>query len=167
MGKKLHWIREAFSRKISIIDQEQLIGEMWQDALFSYDVEARLNDMHVLFDLKGFLKRSVNIHDLKNNRKIIGVIHFSFGRKAELFLPTRERYLWRRKSFFMQEWSLLRQSEETSQEVFHYAQLRSFFSDEGEISGIFNDKHSALLILSGLFIGNYFKRRRRRAAAAS
>lgn len=166
MGEKLHWIKEAFSRKTTILDGDKPIGEMWQDSLFSSDVQARLNDVFVLFDVKGFLKRSVNIHDQNNGNKIIGVIHFHIGRKAELVLPDA-KYLWRRQNFFMREWSLIQVSEDESSEVFHYEQLRSFFVQTGEVSGAFSIKQPELLILSGLFIGNYFRRRRRRAAAAS
>jgi len=167
MGAKLHWIKEAFSRKISILDQDHEIGVMWQDSMFSHDVHAKLRNVHVLFDVKGFLKRSVNIHDLNNSNKIIGVVNFSFGRKAELLLPNGKTYLWRRQNFFMREWSLIQVSENESSEVLHYELLHSFFVDKGEVSGKLANEQAELLILTGLFIGNYFRRRRRRAAAAS
>lgn len=167
MGAKLHWIKEAFSRKTVILDGDHEIGVLWQDSMFSYDVQAKLRNMHVLFDVKGFLKRSVNIHDINGNNKIIGVVNFHFGRKAELLLLNGETYLWRRQNFFMREWSLIQVSENESSEVLHYELLHSFFTDKGEISGRLTKEHEELLILTGLFIANYFKRRTRRAAAAS
>ncbi|TDE08842.1 hypothetical protein [Dyadobacter psychrotolerans] len=165
MGTKLHWIKEAFSRKIVILDGEIPVGEMWQDAMFSYDVQAKLNSIHLFYDVKGFLKRTVNIHDLKNDNKIIGVVQFHSGKKAELLLPSGEKYIWRRQNFFMKEWMLLRQNHEETQEVFHYEQLQTFFQDTGDITGSFAGENAGVLILTGLFLGNYFKRRRRRGAA--
>jgi len=167
MGKTLHWVKGAFSREVNILDGDQPVGKMWQESIFSYDLHAKLNDSFLLFDVRGFLKRSVNIHDLNNDNKIVGVVHFSFGKKAELILTTGEQYLWRRRNFFMKEWDLLQSGETSNPEVFHYEQLRSFFKETGEISGTFSEKHADILILTGLFIGNYFRRRRRRAAAAA
>ena len=166
MGTKLHWIKEAFSRKIVILDGEIPVGEMWQDAMFSYDVQAKLNDIHLFFDVKGFLTKTVNIHDLNNSNQIIGVVYFYLGKKAELHLPSGEKYIWRRRNFFMKEWALLLQNKDETQEVFHYEQLQTFFKDTGDITGSFNGQNAGILVLTGLFIGNYFKRRRRRGAAA-
>ena len=167
MGKTLHWVKEAFSREVNILDGDQPIGKMWQDSIFSHDVHAKLNQSFLLFDVRGFLKRSVNIHDLHNENKIAGVVHFSFGRKAELVLATGEKYLWRRRNFFMKEWDLLQTEQNGNPEIFHYEQLRSFFKETGDITGVFSDTHADILVLTGLFIGNYFRRRRRRAAAAA
>ncbi len=165
MGKKLHWIREAFGRNIVIQDGEKEVGKMFRRAMFSYDMEAILNNSHILFDMKGFILHSVDIIDLNQENKVIGTITFSFGRKAELTLATGERYLWRRQNFLMRNWSLIKQPAVDSSEAVYYDRIRHFFTERGDIDESLATDHADLLVLTGLFIGGYFLRRRRRAAA--
>ena len=58
MNRKLNWVKAAFSRDVHIMQNGQLIGEMHRN-LFSQDVEASLNGIHLRFDVEGFLIHSV------------------------------------------------------------------------------------------------------------
>jgi hypothetical protein len=166
MGKKLHWVREAFSRTIVIRDGEKEVGKMARQSVFSNDMEAALNQSHFIFDVKGFILHTVDIIDLNQNNKIVGVITFSFGRKAELALVSGEHYLWRRRNFLMRNWTLIKEGSTSSAEIVHYERVKRFFAEEGDVDSILPGVNSDLLILAGLFIGGYFLRRKRMAAAA-
>ena len=167
MATKLGWIKHAFDRTIDITDGQQVIGTLHREVL-SRDVEARLNNVHVMFDVTGFIFNTVNIHDLANNNDIIGRIEFSFGKRAELHLATGETYLWKRHSVLMHDWSLMAtdQHEQPTNELIHYERIWEFFSDKGTIEVFSQTPNMELLILTGLFVRNYFLRRRRAAAAA-
>jgi hypothetical protein len=167
MGKKLHWIREAFSRTIIILHGEKEIGKMFRRALISYDMEATLNESHLHFDVKGFVLHTVDIIDLNQNNKTIGVITFSFGRKAELTLATGERYLWRRQNFLMRNWSLVKEAAGGKTETVYYERIRRFFAERGDINESLDTSHEDLLVLTCLFIGAYFLRRKRIAGAGA
>jgi len=167
MSKKLHWVKEAFSRTIVILDGEKEVGKLSRQAIFSYDIEANLQQTHLLFDVKGFILHAVDVIDLNQGNKVVGVITFSFGRKAELTLSTGEKYLWRRQNFLMRSWTLTKAGRDSSQEVLHYDRLKNFFSEKGDVEGSSTESGSELLILTGLFIGGYFLRKKRMAAAAA
>ncbi|GAB2782547.1 hypothetical protein GCM10027275_27840 [Rhabdobacter roseus] len=166
MKENLHWTQRAFDRRLSIQQNGQEVGSMYSP-LFARDVEAQLHQLHVLFDVQGFLFNSVDILDLANHRRSLGKITLRYGRKAELQLPTGERYVWKRSNFLMRRWTLSRLDQPGSSEVIHYEQLRAFFTQEGSITpSDTTSPQAALLILTGLFVGQYFRKRRRRAAAA-
>ena len=172
MSKNLTWAKEAFDRTTVLLDRGQVVGRMQREGVFDRDVEAYLNDVHLRFDVTGFIVHSVNVHDLSNGSQIIGHITFSFGKRAELRLATGETYVWKRHNMLMRDWDMIREGngDATYQEVVSYSLTRQFFADNGDIS--IEDEsatanHADVVVLAGLFIRNYFQRRRRAAAAAS
>jgi hypothetical protein len=162
MGKKLHWVKDAFSRTIVILEEDREVGRLSRRSLLSFDIEATLHQVHLLFDVKGFILHTVDIIDLANNGRVVGTITFSFGKKAEISLATGERYLWRRQNFLMRRWTLTK--IDSSEEVLSYQRLRDFFAESGNVEGA---AVSEILILTGLFIGRYFLRKKRVARAAA
>ena len=58
------------------------------------------------------------------------------------------------------------QHEQPTNELIHYERIWEFFSDKGTIEVFSQTPNMELLILTGLFVRNYFLRRRRAAAAA-
>ncbi|UFH55117.1 hypothetical protein [Spirosoma sp. KNUC1025] len=170
MSRRLNWVKEAFSRDLSIIQDGQVIGGMHR-GVFSQDVEAHLNTTRLKFDVTGFLIHSVNIHDLNANDQIIGQIEFHFGKRAELKLASGEIFLWKRHNVLMREWDMIQEKTDGSseKELINYDLTRQFFEDHGDIT-VHEDQLTPALeivILTGLFIRNYFQRRRRMAAAAA
>ncbi|QDK77111.1 hypothetical protein EXU85_00260 [Spirosoma sp. KCTC 42546] len=170
MDRKLNWLKEAFSRDLRIMQQGQVVGGMHRDVL-SRDVEAYLNSTRLRFDVTGFLIHSVNIHDLNAGNQIIGHIAFSFGKRAELKLTSGESYLWKRPNMLMREWDMIREAPDGSpeKELVSYDLTRQFFKEAGDISVNEDEQSTAtvdIIILTGLFIRNYFQRRRRIAAGA-
>lgn len=174
MSKALTWTKEAFHRTTTLLDNGEVVGQMKREGIFNRDVEAHLNGIHLLFDVTGFILHSVNIHDLTNNNQVIGQITFSFGKRAELQLTTGETYLWKRHNVLMRNWDMIREGkgQTDDEEVVNYSLSRRFFADQGDIS--IDDQletatrpNADIVVLTGLFIRNYFQRRRRAAAAAA
>lgn len=170
MNRKLNWVKQAFSRDVQILREGQLVGGMHQD-LLSRDVEAYLNDVRVRFDVTGFLAHLVNIHNVSNNDQVIGQIGLSFGKRAELKLTSGESYLWKRHNMLMREWDMIRETPDglPEKEVVSYDRTQQFFKDAGDITvnEAGNTANAEVIILTGLFIRNYFLRRRRLAAAGA
>ena len=170
MNRKLSWTKEAFSRDFRIMQDGQVIGEMHHN-LFSNDVEAYLNEVYIRFDVEGFLFHSVILFDPKANDKVIGHIEFRFGKQAELKLSSGEAYLWKRHNVLMREWDMILETASSlpESEVVNYERTQKFFKDAGDIV-IEKDEQSPMVeivILTGLFIRNYFQRRRRLAVVAA
>lgn len=168
MDRKLSWIKHAFSRDVVILQGDQAVGGMHRN-LLSSDVEAYLNATHLRFDVTGFLLHSVNIHDLNAADQIIGQIELSFGKQAELKLASGESYTWKRHNMLMREWNMIQVSlgGVPEKEIVSYDRTRKFFEDAGDITinEIGQAPNLDVIILTGLFIRNYFQRRRQRAVA--
>ena len=169
MDRKLNWIKHAFSRDVQIMQDGQVVGDMRRD-LLSSDVEASLNGVQLRFDVTGFLFHSVSIYNLTDNQ-VVGQIELSFGKRAELKLASGERYLWKGHNMLMREWDMIRETPDglPEKEIVSYDLTRRFFQDAGDITvdemGLTTNLD--VIILTGLFIRNYFQRRRRIAAAAA
>ncbi len=165
MERKLSWVKEAFSREITLVEDGQPVGKLHRDFL-SRDVEASLNTVHLRFDVMGFLLHSVNIHDLNNDNRIIGRIEFSFGKRADLILESGETYHWKRHNILMRDWDMILEGQDgvMDHEVVNYALTRQFLVDNGDITAEESAPNVEIIILTGLFVRNYFQRRRRAAA---
>lgn len=168
MSKSLTWTKEAFNRTTTLLDNGRIVGQMQREGIFDRDVDAHLNGVHLRFDVTGFILHSVNIHDLSNDNQIIGHITFSFGKRAELQLANGKTYLWKRHNVLMREWEIIREGNKHTddQEVVSYSLTRQFFVDHGDISVEDESSDASILILTGLFLRNYFQRRGRMNAGA-
>ena len=69
----------------------------------------------------------------------------------------------------MKEWGMLRdgRAKESDPEIVHYHQVRGIWGEAGNIELLHTSPEGAIVLLAGLFVGNYFRRRRRVAAMAS
>lgn len=164
MERKLSWTKDAFSRDVIITENGQAVGKMHRN-VFERDVEASLNAVHLQFDVTGFLLHSVNIHDLTNDNQIIGRIEFSFGKRAALILESGGTYHWKRHNVLMRDWNMIRDgnTDTPDQEVVSYALTQQFLTDHGDITTEVTVPDRDIVILTGLFVRNYFLRRRRAA----
>ncbi|GAB4031203.1 hypothetical protein [Spirosoma gilvum] len=164
MSQKLSWVKEAFSREVNLVQNGQVVGGLHRD-LLARDVDAYLNNTRLRFDVTGFLFHSVNIHDLNADNQIIGRIEFRFGKRAELKLASGESYLWKRHNVLMREWEMIRETPDglPEKEIVSYDLTRRFFEEHGDINTDDTGTTAAtdVIILTGLFIRNYFQRRRR------
>lgn len=168
MNKKLNWTKEAFSREVVLSEGGQPVGGMQRNGL-SHDVDAYLYDTRLRFDVTGFLLHSVNVHDANAGNRIVGQIVFHFGKRAELTLATGEVYTWKRHNMLMREWDMIRESatDADDHETVNYLLTRAFFADNGDIRVDDDSPNAALVVLTGLFVRNYFQRRRRMVAVGA
>jgi hypothetical protein len=165
---KLSWTKKAFERITQLTYEGKVVGEIKREGAFSHDVVARLHHTQVRFDVMGFLIHEVAIQDVIKDNEVLGHIKFDFGKKATLTLKNGEIYVWKRASFLMKQWHLIHDLPNTDNdpEVINYARTQHvLFGEEGEISILEQSENADLLVLSGLFVRNYFLRRRRLAAA--
>ncbi len=168
MNKKLNWTKEAFSREVVITEDSQPVGRMQRNGL-SHDVETYLYGVRLRFDVTGFLLHSVNIHDVNASDRIVGQITFPFGKRAELTLATGAVYTWKRHNMLMREWDMIREgaTDADDRETVNYSLTRAFFVDNGDIRVDDDSSNAVLVVLTGLFVRNYFQRRRRMVAAGA
>ncbi len=164
---KISWVKEAFSREVHFIENGVEVGRLHR-AVFERDVDASLHDVQLRFDVTGFITNSVNVHDLKADNRIIGKLTFHFCKRAELTLDDGSVYSWKRHNMLMREWSMIREgaTDADDKEVVNYTRTRQFLTDHGDITTDLASPEAEIIILTGLFIRNYFKRRRRAIAAA-
>ena len=153
----------------TILDNNQPVGEMKQEGILGRDVEASLNGVHLRFDVMGFILNSVNVHDLANDNQIIGHIVFSFGKRAKLQLANGQTYTWKRHNMLMRDWDMILEGagHTDKHEVVSYSLTRQFFTEHGDMSINTQTPDADVVVLTGLFVRNYFQRRRRVAAMAA
>jgi hypothetical protein len=166
---QLHWVNEAFGRRVVLKDGDREVGVLSRN-WFSADVDAELNQTRLRFDVRGFLQRRVDLLDLNAGNRSLGTLTFGWGqRTATLTLATGEAYTWRRKSWLMREWSLVRDLPNTDQdpEVVHYTRFREFFTTEGSLELLENAPQADVLLLTGLFVWLYFRRQQAATTAAT
>lgn len=163
LPSRLHWVNAAFSRVTQLIEGEKVVGELKRES-FSSDVTAWLNDTALCFDVRGFLKKQVDVYD--RNDTVIATIELHMGRKATLHL-NGETYIFKKKGFLSREWSLIHDLPDTEHdpEIIHYTTVRTFFKNEGELTLLEPSPQSNILILTGLFLRNYFVRRQAKTAS--
>ena len=168
MATKLNWIKEAFRQEVHLMENGVEVGRLHRSA-FEHDVDASLHEVQLRFDVRGFLIHSVNVHDLKADNRIIGTITFHFGKRAELTLENGTVYTWKRQNVLMREWNMIREGtgDIDDKEVVSYSLTRQFLVDHGDIRVGLASPEADIVVLTGLFIRNYFQRRRRVAAAVA
>ena len=168
MATNLRWVKQAFDREIHITENGAEVGRLHR-ALFERDVDATLHKTNLRFDVTGFLIHTVNIHDLTADNRIIGTITFHFGKRAELTLENGTVYTWKRQNMLMREWRMIREgaTDADDKEVVNYRLTRQFFVQEGDIQADLAAPEADIVMLTGLFLRQYFQRRRRATGAGA
>jgi hypothetical protein len=140
------WKKGIFSSTYELFLNESKTGELKQE-MFSETVYGKINESNYKFKKKGIFSSEIEITDL-NSKKQIGKIKFnSWINKAEIFLK-EQKFEWKSDSFWGNKWSI----RENDKKMIEYK--TSGLSDGNIKSTIEND----LLIISGLFTFNYYKR---------
>ncbi len=140
------WKKGIFSSTYELFLNENKTGELKQE-MFSETVYGKINESNYKFKKKGIFSSEIEITDLKS-RNQIGKIKFnSWINKAEIFLK-EQKFEWKSDSFWGNKWSI----RENDKKMIEYK--TSGLSDGNIKSTIEND----LLIISGLFTFNYYKR---------
>jgi len=144
MNNNLKWKKSLFSNTCNIYSNGQLVGNL-KDKTFSKSAEGELNGVKYRFKTQGIFRKDTDIIDVGNN-KVIGEITYSnWMRKATLKIQDK-KVVWKYDNSWNTKWSV---SDSSGIEIKYRGSTTS-----GEIDSNTDD---SLLLLSGLFVTNYFR----------
>lgn len=143
MQQKIRWKKKPFTNSYSIYSNNQLIGKL-NERTFSQTANGEFEDKKYIFRTSGFINKHTSITDRDRNR-IIGVISFgNWMTKATLSINNKT-YYWRYDNFFSTSWRIYN----AEGIMIKY----TGYSTGGQIDTNTDDP---ILLLSGLFVNNYF-----------
>ena len=143
MKVNFKWKKELFSGTYSIYSNNQLIGTL-TDKAFSRTVLGELNGKKYLFNTDGFFKQNTKIIDIKKS-KTIGNITYNSWMTGATISVTDKSINWKYDNLWNTRWSLY---DKEGTEIKY-----SGTSTGGQIESNTDD---ALLLLTGLFVTNYY-----------
>lgn len=154
MEKLITWKKGFFSNTFQLFENGIPVGTL-SFAVWSNKATGILYDKEFEFKTKGFFNPETNITDIKSGT-IIGIINYNTWKtKATINLTDGKVCNWQYSNLWHTKWVL-------SQSLY-FINYRSS-SIKGEIISHLSDE---VLILSGLFISNYFTRANAAIAAAT
>lgn len=143
METLLTWKKGFFKSAIEIYSGEQLLGRI-KDKNWSQESEGELNGKKFRFVTKGFFKPYTLIFDSSTSSELGKINYNGWGNKATLEL-SGNIYNWKYLNTWGSKWIL---SDSSGNQISYKGS-----NSKGEISSsTFNE----ILILSGLFIRDYF-----------
>jgi len=144
MNTYLQWKRNFFSSKYRIYANGLLIGKLEEKTFSRFDVGI-LNDKKYIFKSKGFFSQHTEIVDAKDHA-VIGEITYSGWRsKATLKTPGKNAY-WKYDNVWHSRWSI---------SSFSGSQIK--YAGSATSGKIESNTDDPLLLLSGLFVTNYYR----------
>lgn len=143
MQAKFTWKKKAWSNIYIIYSDGQQIG-MLREKTFSNTVYGEFNGKTYSFKTKGFFKQHTEITGCSENMKI-GEITFNNWKTKAVISVDNQTVNWKYDNFWNTKWSMHRSDGNTIQ--------YSGSSSGGQIESEIDD---AALLLSGLFVTNYF-----------
>ncbi|MGQ1785254.1 MULTISPECIES: hypothetical protein [unclassified Saccharicrinis] len=143
MQTNLTWKKGLFSSNYSIYSNGTLIGEL-RDKSFSQSAYGEMDGKKYVFKTKGFFKQHTDIIDASNGRIIGQISYNNWMTKATISL-NHKTVFWKYDNIWNSKWSIF-DSEGTDVRYFSS-------SNKGSIE---SNSEDPLLILSGLFVTNYY-----------
>lgn len=143
MQTKLSWKKNFFSNSYSIYSNGQQIGVL-KDKTFSQTANGQLYDKEYTFKTKGFFKQQTEIIDSSVN-KVVGKIQYNSWMTKATISVDNKTINWKYDNLWNTKWSICNSEGINIQ----YAGS----STSGQIDSNIDD---ALLLLSGLFVTNYY-----------
>ena len=143
MQSKLTWKKNLFSNLYCIYSNGQLIGNL-KDKAFSQSANGELNGKEYTFKTKGLLKQHTEIIDCSEN-KVVGEITYNILMTKATISVDNKTINWKYDNLWNTRWSIFN-SEWI--DIKYSGSLTS-----GQIDSNIDD---ALLLLSGLFVTNYY-----------
>ncbi|NOU18681.1 MAG: hypothetical protein HOO91_14080 [Bacteroidales bacterium] len=151
MEKLISWKRGIFSRTYTFYSNSLEIGFLKIGA-WSNNAKGSINGKEYEFITKGLFKQETSIIDCKISSIVGTIIYNSWKSKAIIKLVDGTEYNWQYTNFWHTKWSL-------NKELYFINYKGSCF--KGEIVSYISDE---LLIISGLFISNYYSQKNAAAA---
>ena len=143
MQTNLKWKKEFFSGTYNIYSKEQFIGKL-KNSSFSQKAEGEINGKKYTFRTKGFFNQHTEIRDAIDNKVIGNITYNGWMTKATLSILDK-KITWKYDNLWNTKWSIF---DSESIEIKY-----SGSSSSGQINSNTDDE---LLILSGLFVTNYY-----------
>ena len=143
MDYKFTWKKDFFNSSFRIFSYDQPQGS-FESKFLSGDASAELFGKKYLFRTKGFFKPKTTVYDSLNNLKVAEINYRNFNYKANIKTQTNV-YYWKYDNLWNTKWSL----NSNERPIANYKESTT----KGQAASITNDP---FLILSGLFIGNYY-----------
>ncbi len=143
MKTNYSWTKKFFSNLYNIYSNGAILGNL-KDKSFSQTAQGEVNGKEYIFKTKGFLKQHTQIIDSSENRIIGEITYNSWMTKATIAI--NDKILnWKYDNAWNTKWSLF----DTAGTLMNF----SGSSSKGHINSNVEDE---LLILTGLFVTNYY-----------
>lgn len=143
MDTKLIWKKKLFSGSYTIYSNGQQIGKL-KDRSFSQTADGNLNGRAYAFKTKGFFKQHTEIVDRSENRVIGKIQYNTWMTKARISIGN-QLINWKYDNLRNTKWSIF----DSEGVMVRYTGS----STRGQIDSNTDD---ALLLLSGLYVTNYY-----------
>ncbi|MEN8228638.1 MAG: hypothetical protein ABFS38_10830 [Bacteroidota bacterium] len=144
MRSKLHWKRGVFSNTSEIYSEEKPIGSLKENS-FKQSAEGEINGKRYRFHTKGVFKPETQITDADSNTVMGRIEYNSWMTKATIRVSPKS-FQWKYENIWNTRWSLT--SSEGRQMKFQGNSSKGSIEMDGE---------DDLLVLTGLFITNYYR----------
>jgi hypothetical protein len=140
----IHWKKKFFSTCTNIYSGERIIGKLSENS-WKQTADGECYNKRYRFKTSGIFKQKTTVYELNGNREIGKITYNSMMSKAEIHYPD-QIYHWKYDNLWQTRWSLTDDSGNKME--FHGRTHTGFIRLENE---------DALLILTGLFITNYYQ----------
>ncbi|MEN8203546.1 MAG: hypothetical protein ABFS28_13195 [Bacteroidota bacterium] len=144
MNTLLHWKRGTFSSTYEIYEGESLIGKL-KDSTFSQSSDGMIHQKGYRFKTKGVFKQETHIIDAESDQVIGTISYNSWMSKANIQLKDR-LFQWKYDNSWQTRWSLYDDDG-----------VQMKFSGGMSKGTIEYDHPDDLLVLTGLFVTNYYR----------
>jgi hypothetical protein len=144
MKRTLQWKRGTFSTTYRIFSGDKLLGEL-TDRTFKQTAHAYIGQKKYIFRTKGLFKQETSIIDGENDQTVGKIIYGSMMTKASIELPDRT-LSWKYDNRWQTRWS-----------IFDGSGTYMNFSGRSSGGSIEIHKEDELLVLTGLFVTNYYQ----------
>jgi len=143
MQTKLSWKKNFFSGLYTIYSNSQQIGEL-KDVPFTQTATGELNGKKYIFKAIGFFKQRTDIIDVAEN-KVIGVITYNDWMTKASISVNNETINWKYDNWLSTKWS-----------IFSSKGIKIQYSGSSTTGQIDSNVDDPLLLLSGLYVTNYY-----------
>ena len=143
MKTTLRWKKNFFSSTYSIYSNEKMLGKL-RDNAFTQSADGTLYGENYYFRTKGIFKQNTTIIDKEDNKAIGNISYNTWMTKATIKISNKT-YFWKYDNLWNTKWSI------------HDSDGILIKFTGSTTSGLINSKtEDALLLLSGLFVTNYY-----------
>jgi len=143
MQTKLIWKKNVFSDLYSIYSNGQQIGKL-KDKTFSQSANGELNGKEYTFNTKGFFNQHTEIIDNSENKIIGEIVYNNWMTKATISIDNKTMN-WKYDNMWNTKWS-----------IFNSEGIKIQYSGSSTSGQIDSNSDDPVLLLSGLFVTNYY-----------